>query len=411
MKPIVFLISTTPWISPARLAMALAKAGCTVRAICPAPHPLRATSVVDQISEYRGLAPLPSILRALSKAVPDLVIPTDDLSARHLHEIYFQEKQGGKAGDSTCALIERSLGAPANFPLLFERTTILNLAQAEGVRVPKIQVVENISDLNAWISNSGFPIILKANGTTGGVGVRVVRNLEEAQRALGRLQAPVLLARAAKRALLDSDLTLIWPSIQRKRFVVNAQVFVAGREATSIMVCDRGKVLAALNFEVIQEQYAGGPATVLKLIENSDMVFAAEKMASRLQLSGLHGLDFMLEGETGHAHLIELNPRATQVGHLLLGPGRDLPAAVVAMITGERIQAAPRITEKDCIALFPQEWRRDPASTYLQSSFHDVPWEEPGLIHLCIKESQKEYPWFSPRNWAQAYSKFQRARS
>ena len=61
----------------------------------------------------------------------------------------------------------------------------------------------------------------------------------------------------------------------------------------------------------------------------------------------------MLEAHTGNAHLIEINPRATQVGHLALGPGRDLPAALYAALSGICPPAAPKVTENDTIALFP----------------------------------------------------------
>jgi predicted ATP-grasp superfamily ATP-dependent carboligase len=149
------------------------------------------------------------------------------------------------------------------------------------------------------------------------------------------------LARAVKRALVDHDKTLLWPSLLRRQFVVNAQEFVAGREATSAVACWRGAVLASLHFEVINKRDSAGPSSVVRLVENSEMSFAAEKMVRRLNLSGLHGFDFMLEARTGNAHLIEINPRATQVGHLALGPGRDLPAALYAALSGLALHAAP----------------------------------------------------------------------
>jgi predicted ATP-grasp superfamily ATP-dependent carboligase len=110
------------------------------------------------------------------------------------------------------------------------------------------------------------------------------------------------------------------------------------------------------------------------------MSTVAEKIVGRLNLSGIIGFDFMLEKQSGNPHLIEVNPRATQVGHLNLGPGRDLPAALYAAFTGEAIREAPKVTENRIIALFPQEWKLNPESPFLQSGYHDVPWEEPELI-------------------------------
>ena len=135
------------------------------------------------------------------------------------------------------------------------------------------------------------------------------------------------------------------------------------------------------------------------------MAATDEKMASRLKLSVLHGFDFILEPKTGNAHLIEMNPRATQVGHLALGAGRDLPAALFAAMTGREIRVTPKVTDKDTIALFPQEWLKNPASEFLRSAYHDVPWEEPEFLFACLEKRQKENAWYSPERWIRTLSK------
>jgi predicted ATP-grasp superfamily ATP-dependent carboligase len=334
---------------------------------------------------YRGLAPLTSFAHAIAKTKPDLIVPGDDLATLHLHRLY--EREGGQG--EVANLIERSLGAPENFPVVYARTRFIELAQEEGIRAPKTEVIANADALRQWVGRMGFPAVLKANGTSGGDGVRVVHTFEEAERAFRVLQAPPMVARAAKRALVDRDQTLIWPSLARRRSVVNAQEFVAGREATTAVACWEGAVLASLHFEVVHKRDSAGPSSVLRLIDNREMSAAAEKMVQRLKLSGFHGFDFMLETSTGNARLIEINPRATQVGHLTLGPGRDLPAALYAALSGQDLHPAPKVTENDIIALFPQEWMRDPDSAFLQSAYHDVPWEEPELLRACARILRK----------------------
>jgi len=221
---------------------------------------------------------------------------------------------------------------------------------------------------------------------------------------LRALQAPPLFARAMKRALLDGDTTLVWPSLLRRRSLVNAQSFVAGREATSAVACWKGEVLASLHFEVINKGVSSGPATVLRRTENAEMSAASEKMVRRLNLSGLHGFDFMLESQTGNAYLIEINPRSTQVGHLTLGPGRDIPAALYSAVSGQPVHPAAKITDDDTFALFPQEWIRDPASAFLQSAYHDVPWDKPELIRVCVRARKKQDAWYSQQHRLQAFS-------
>ena len=390
MKPTILVAATSHWFPTARLAMALADAGCDVEAVCPPRHPLRVTRAVRQTHTYRGLAPLISLADAIDAAKPDLVIPGDDLSTRHLHHLYRQELDRGQKGSQTCELIRRSFGAPESFPVVYERATFMRLAEEEGVRAPKTGLIGNLEDLRCWASKMGFPVVLKADGTSGGDGVRVARTQEEAESAFRTLQAPPLLARAAKRALVDSDKTLVWPSLLRRRFVVSAQTFVDGHEATSMVACWKGTVLASLHFEVIHKRYSAGPATVMRLIDNAEISCAVEKMVRRLNLSGVHGFDFMIEASTGNAYLIEINPRTTQVGHLALGPGRDLPAALAAALTGTAIETRPKVTDCDTITLFPQEWTKDPQSPFLQSGYHDVPWEEPELILACVRHALRQ---------------------
>ncbi len=330
MKPTVLIATTSRWFPTARLAMALAHAGCIVEAVCPARHPLRKMSAVRRTHAYRGLAPLQSFARAIEAAKPDFILPGDDLATSHLHQLHDHERQRGEDGRAIWALIERSLGAPESFPVVYARTAFIDLAQKAGIRAPRTEVIGNRRDLRKWVARVGLPT------------------------------------------------------------VVNAQEFVAGREATSAVACWQGNVLAGLHFEVIHKRDAAGPSSVLRLIENAEMSAAAEKIAARLRLSGLHGFDFMLEAHSGNAYLIEINPRATQVGHLALGTGRDLPAALYAALSGESAHAAAKVTDSDTIALFPQEWVRDPASEYLTSGYHDVPWEEPELIRACVGKRWKQ---------------------
>jgi len=395
LKPKVLVVATARWFTTARLAVALANAGCTVEGLCPSQHPMVKTSAVSKIYSYNGLAPRACFGDAIAESKPDIIVPGDDLATWHLHHLHHREQKHRRTGGLICSTIERSLGAPDSFSVVHARTTFIELAQEEGVRAPRTAVMNDADDLRRWSAETGFPAVLKANDTSGGEGVRIVHTLEHAEQALRALQAPPLLARAAKRALIDRDTALVWPSLLRHRHVVNAQAYVAGREATSAVACWKGSVLATLHFEVLKKRSLRGPATVVQRIDNPEMSAAAEKIVRRLNLSGLHGFDFVLEAETGNAFLLEINPRATQVTHLTLGAGQDLPAALRAAVSGETFQPAPKVTENDIITLFPHEWLGDPHSLFLHSSYHDVPWEEPELLRACVHKSGKRRAWFS----------------
>ncbi len=408
MKPTVLIATTTRWFPTARLGMSLSEAGFHVEAICPASHPLSKTGVVERIRKYHNIRPLASFRSAIEMCKPDLIIPGDDLATHQLHLLHRDElARGGSSGGATCAAIERSLGAAAGFPTVFARSGFLKMAREAGIRAPKTAVVRCREDLAAFAREANFPLVLKADGTSGGDGVKIVRTIEDAERAYEMLAAPPFLARALKRSLLDRDSTLLGASLLRRRYTVNIQEFAPGGDATSAIACWKGKVLASLHCKVIRKAQACGHATVLRVIENPEMSLAAERMADRLQLSGLHGLDFMLEEETGQAHLIEINPRSTQIGHLALAPRQNLTVALYTAVTGRPGGQAMRSpVSNDTIALFPQEWIRDPGSPFLQSAYHDVPWRYPELLDACIRSRRQQTAWYSIKRAAGRSAQF-----
>jgi hypothetical protein len=110
---------------------------------------------------------------------------------------------------------------------------------------------------------------------------------------------------------------------------------------------------------------------------------AAARLAARFELTGLHGLDYIRD-EAGKAHLIEINPRSPQTSYLGFGAGHDLVSALVGQLDGAAYAPRPGISN-DVVALFPQEWMRDPASPYLTRAFHDVPWDDPALIRAWME--------------------------
>ena len=377
--------------------MAFADAGFRVEALCPASHPVTKTSAVRETIRYRPLLPLTSLEHAIEAANPDLVIPADDLAVRHLHALHQRDLRGGANEPHFAPLIERSIGSRQGFPILYDRAASMRVAEEEGVRVPETHALHSLDDLKKEIERTGLPTVLKANGTFGGEGVRVVRTMKEAELTFRNLQAPPLIARAAKRALIDDDWALVEPSLLRRRSVVNAQKFVEGCEGTSVVACWEGAVLASVHFEVIKKRNAAGPATVVRLVDNDDMSETVNRIVRRLKLSGIHGFDFMLEAGTQKPYLIEINPRPTQLCHLTLGPGRDIPAALLSAVSEKPVAPSPRLTENDTIALFPQEWIRDPHSSFLRSAYHDVPWQEPRLIEACIRSGRKQRGWYRER--------------
>ena len=381
----ILIATSVRWIATSRLAIALADAGCAVEAVCPGDHSLRKIGAVERCHPYNALAPLRSLRHAIEHAVPDLVIPGDDRATEHLHLLYRHLLSGQPSGADpaarrTCAVIRRSLGAAADRRSVNARSDLISAALEIGVRAPETAVVATTDELRSWLRDRGFPAVLKVDGTWGGSSVAVVRSLAQAERRFRALAAAPGALRAIKRTIVDRDPHLILPWLQRAAPVVTVQRFVRGRDANAAVACWEGEVLAGINVLVLETTNTAGPATVVELIDHPGMSQAVAQLVRRLGLSGFCGFDFILDEDAGAAHVIEMNLRSTQTGHLVLGPGRDLPGALRARLA----QLPPRqelaITDRRVIALFPGAWRKNPASAILQLGYHDVPWGEPGLL-------------------------------
>ncbi len=384
--PKVLLTDTNRWALSARLAISLSQAGCEVSAICPVPgHALLKTRAVQRTYGYSGLRPLESLTAAIEAVDPDVVIPCCDRSVGHLHELYASAQSREGANSKLAALIARSLGSPASHATVSSRYDLLALAREEGIRVPHTAHVNTPEELAVWQSQENFPWVLKADGTWGGCGVKMIHRPGQIQQSFAELNRVFGFKQAIKRLLMNRDSFWLrpWQSHSKHSFV--AQSYIHGRPANCGVICWKGRVLAGSAVEVVISEGVTGPAGIVRVVNSRDMMFAAERIACRLDLSGFFGLDFMIEEGTGTAYLIEMNPRCTPLSHLRLGTGRDMPAALWAELAGQPLPTTEPVTRKDMIAYFPQA--TDVSSELLELSFQDVPKDEPELIQALL------HPW------------------
>lgn len=382
--PRVLLTATNRWPSTARLAIGLTKAGCRVSAVCPKQgHPLSSTSVVAELFPYSSIHPLDSLQRAIEAAQPQLIIPSDDRGVQHLHELYQRAQSSGTSGSVVTELIKRSLGSPESFRIVAGRCELLEIARQEGLRVPHTMQISTAGDLKSWKATNELPWVLKGDGTFGGRGVRIARTLEEAESHFLDIQGLFGGMRAAKRAIVNRDPFWLRPWWNHVRPAVIVQSYILGRPANCAFLCWKGEVLANIAVEVVSSDGMTGPASVVRVVDNPEMMLAAERIARRLCLSGFFGLDFMIEDGGTASYLIEMNPRCTPLSHLQLGKKRDLVTTLVAKLLGRPLTETEPVTEKDLIAYFPQAWHC--RSEFLDISFQDIPQGEPKLIEELIR--------------------------
>ena len=384
--PLILVAATVRWPLAARLAISFHSLGCSVQVWCPAGHALEKTRAVERIHRYRTLQPKRSLRAAIVASAPDFIVPCDDDAAIQLERLHDCDDDGEEA-DWVRGLIKRSLGAPSSCARATVRGKLMDLALAERVRIPAAGRLSCAADLEDWVEQHGLPAVIKVDRSWGGLGVTVVRSIEQARAALRSALNPSLFGVLVDLIVRRDPVPLV-ARFRRGRPAVTVQKFIVGTPANRAVACWQGEVLAGFSVAALKTQCPTGPATVVQVIDDEDMTATATKLVRALGLTGFCGLDFVIETATKAAYLIELNPRATPICHLPLGAGRHLPLALYAKLTGEpEASIAPAIANS-VIAMFPAEWQRDPHSPYLRTAFHDVPWTEIDLIRECV-----DLPW------------------
>ena len=387
----VLIVTTIRWVSAAQLALAFAELGWTVDAVCPSSHPMGLTSALRRRYPFQAFRPEASLRRALLAADPTLVIPMDDLAAaylRRLHEAAAGKANGDGARDKEQQrlreLFERSLGAPESAPVLESRTRFALAARAAGVPVPRAALPCDQQDLLATADEWNYPVVLKADGTSGGEGVRVAETPTEAATAFAKLQRPLTTSGVLLRLALDGNRNVVAPWLRRRGRTVSIQSFVDGHDANIAVACRDGEVLASIAVEALHTRRKFGPSAVVRVIENRAMLEAATKVVRQLGLSGLCGFDFVIEKGTGQPVLIEVNARATPICHLALGADHDLVAALCSALGPAPVAPRAKVTESSIVGLFPLSWQIDPASKFLEGAYRDLPKNEPTLVRVSL---------------------------
>jgi hypothetical protein len=332
---------------------------------------------------YNSLRPLDSLLAAIETTAPQIIIPCDDRGVQHLHELYERAHGLGTPGNELMKLIEYSLGSPDSFPVVSARYALLKVACEEGIRVPDTKILNSVDDLKSWQAGQKLPWVLKGDGTFGGRGVRIAQTPEQAEQFFLEIIGLFTARRVIKRTIVNRDPFWLRPWWNNHKPTVIVQSHIQGRPANCAVVCWKGEVLAGISVEVVSAEGLTGPANIVRVVDNPEMMLAAERIARRLRLSGFFGLDFMVEEGSGSPYLIEMNPRCTPLCHLQLGKGHDMVEALSSQLSGRPMRERPPVTQNDLIAYFPQAWRCK--SEYFKLSFQDIPWGEPGLVRDILR--------------------------
>ena len=243
-------------------------------------------------------------------------------------------------------LIKKSLGDPGSYAVIYQRSALIEAATEEGIRAPRTCVVASLRQLADVGREYGYPIVLKLDGTWGGEGVLIAGDEADAKKKYAALAKTPSLTGALLRAAARRDAHFLRYAVTRRPRTINVQEYVDGRPANSAFASWKGEICAAVHADVVKEARVRGPATVIAPVERAEMDRAAKRLARRFNLSGFHGLDYVLQTATNTPYLVEMNPRPVPTSHLALGKDRDLAAAIVSRIAGVPQPARAAITSE-----------------------------------------------------------------
>jgi predicted ATP-grasp superfamily ATP-dependent carboligase len=166
---------------------------------------------------------------------------------------------------------------------------------------------------------------------------------------------------------------------------LSVQRFISGKPGMFSAVAITGKLLAG--YSVLKEQvYPGvvGPSAVVRFIDHPEMATTGRALIEHFNYTGFIEFCFVVEDPTGYAYLLECNARPAPIASLGAYVGVDLCRALFRGLRGDTRPARNALKCGTVIAIFPQEWRRNPGSALLRSEFHDVPWDDPDLLRALV---------------------------
>jgi len=376
MTPSLLIVTMgTDAVAPARMPYELSSAGFNVTLLAPRDALATHTAFVDKIGYFPPDVTLYQWVQAVAGAVravrPALILPGDDVAVRTLMQLALRPPEGLRSDvrDELADVVRRSLGPPSSWTDSIDKSRLFDVARRAGVPIADGDVAEREHDAAAIAAHLGYPVIVRPSRGSGGKGSARCDSEAELRSAIRLAPSP---------DGLDTG--------EPQRFVI--QRFIDGRVVNRAALAWNGVEIAGFTRGRL-ETHPGplGPASVVEFVGLPAVRDANLRLFAALDLHGLAGAQYMIEPDRGAALLIEIHRRmlpATHAGGLV---GVDLAAALRACVDGVSWTGPtdlPGGTGRR-IALFPQEWYRDPESGWLATLPSDAPWHDPRLFEAMLK--------------------------
>ncbi len=384
----VLLLALDNWYSTSRLPYALKTAGLEV-GLATQPGTMVSDSIhLDRCYTRRRQRDQRGWLAWLRDAIldfqPDFVIPADEDAVRVCHFILLQRKHSWPR--SIVDVLQRSIGDVKTLPDRSHRDAILRRARRLGIEVPIGRVVRRKTDADAFMRELHRRAVLKTDHSFGGQGVVICQDRQQLDSAYIRLSERSLevsgrpwarLREAVRRGVFGAD-----PVFEGGgRSQLHVETKIEGRPVFHTAVAQDGVCLDGFSADVeLCYPLPTGPSSRVTLYHCAQMAAFTQALVADLGFSGFCGLDF-IRSDDGRLTLLEFNQRPTSVSHLGHHVGADLFAALAS---GRGGVVANRGHATQCVALFPQDWLRDPAAQDRATFVVDRPDEEPDILKTML---------------------------
>jgi hypothetical protein len=324
------------------------------------------------------------------------VIPCDELAVQLLQHLAIAH-EGARAPGGQLRVdvpppiretLLRSLGDPRGFATRNSRALARKAAASLGIGVPVGIPVPYMQAAETFAAEHGWPVVLKRDRLGENNGVRLCASTEELRTAYAGLTQSL----DTGYGLVDRARYLAWSVLSGFHLAgdlcrprdeapsVSIEVHVAGRPACYAVCAYEGRLLAGIAAiaDAVYPEPIGQPSLV-RLVRDPTMAEAARRMVARVGFTGFGGVDFMRDETTGKLWFNKFDPRPTPLAHLGHLAGGDLCTPLMAAVSGTH-PVPQRGTKETTVALFPQDWARDPDATERGAEHLDVPEDDPRLL-------------------------------
>ena len=375
--PSVLLIAIDNWYGGPRLPTALSQAGLQVGLLCTADNNAAKSRGVQRcfpvLSNDNWQIIDDALRRVLDDFRPDFIVPTDERAVQLVRRL--GKSVEGRGSFALRKSLRRSL--PTRVSIL-GRTRMHCVAEQAGIPCPTYASARSPGHAVEFVRRHGWPVYLKRDNTAGGSGVSLCDNetaLVEAFARLTNTNNPLSSPAQALRGLRQFFRSLGIGSDAG----MSVEAAVTGQPAFHTAVALDGQWLAGISAEV-EAFYPppNGPSTRVRLHRDPVMEKYASALIARLGYNGFCGLDFIRRPDQSIVFL-EFNARPTPVAHLGGLIGCDLAAALFAALTDDRTFVLPDDPPARRVALFPQDWLRDPRADRTEL-YCDIPYDDDALV-------------------------------